>query len=249
MVSHLRRRELSQKYNKTICYLGQDVFLTLLIFLALIRFQTAELHFTQTFWVVVFAVDIGRISELISNATCFKLIRENRWPDGLVLCPHCDSDHIKKNGHDTVQKDCQHYQCKQCHRYFDDLTNTVFAGHHQPLKVWVSCLYLMGLNVSNSQIAKELDLSLSDVHEMTTQLRTTVVERKPDISLEGEVEFDEVYIVAGHKGHPEALKKSAAPSPKEEVKRGSGQGNSRKRQASRSGNDSARRSGHCQYAG
>lgn len=67
----------------------------------------------------------------------------------------------------------------------------------------------MGLNVSKSQISKELDLSLSDVHEMTTLLRTTVVERKPEVTFAGEVEFEKVYIVAGHKGHPEALTKSA----------------------------------------
>ena len=106
---------------------------------------------------------------------------------------------------------------KAPYSYFDDLTNTVFAGHHQPLKVWISCLYLTGLNVSNNQIAKELDLCTSDVHAMTTLLRTGVVERKPDVTLEGEVEFDEVYIVAGHKGHPEALKKSAASSTKEKA--------------------------------
>ena len=41
---------------------------------------------------------------------------------------------------------------------FDDLTGTVLAGHHQPLRVWVLCLYFMGLNLSNRQIAKELDL-------------------------------------------------------------------------------------------
>ena len=66
------------------------------------------------------------------------MIHENRWLDGVVRYPHCDSDHVKKNGHDMVQTDCQHYQCKHCERYFDDLTNTVFAGHHQPLEVWVS---------------------------------------------------------------------------------------------------------------
>ena len=29
-----------------------------------------------------------------------------------------------------------------------DLTDTVFEGHHQPLRVWILCLYLMGLNLS-----------------------------------------------------------------------------------------------------
>jgi hypothetical protein len=28
----------------------------------------------------------------------------------------------------------------------------VLAGHHQPLRVWVLCLYFMGLNLSNRQI-------------------------------------------------------------------------------------------------
>ncbi|WP_419833860.1 transposase [Endozoicomonas atrinae] len=64
-------------------------------------------------------MNIGRISDLISNETCFEMIRENRWPDGIVRCPHCDSENIKKNGHDNVQVDCQHYYCKSCKRYFD----------------------------------------------------------------------------------------------------------------------------------
>ena len=121
----------------------------------------------------------------------------------------------KSNGHDNVQVECQHYYCKSCKRYFDDLTNTVFSGHHRPLKVWISCLYLMGLNISNNQIAQELDLCSR--HYMTTVLRNGVVDRKPEVMLDGEVEFDEVYIVAGHKGHPEALKKSGSPSEKKKA--------------------------------
>jgi len=36
-----------------------------------------------------------------------------------------------------------------------------------------------------------------------------IVERRPPVVLEGEVECDEVYVVAGHKGHPKAVKKKA----------------------------------------
>ncbi|SCA64203.1 hypothetical protein SCG7086_CO_00060 [Chlamydiales bacterium SCGC AG-110-P3] len=68
----------------------------------------------------------------------------------------------------------------------------------------------MGLNVSNSQISKELDLCESDVQMMTTTLREGVVVRQPEPSLGEEVEFDEVYLVAGHKGHPAAVKKGQA---------------------------------------
>ena len=67
----------------------------------------------------------------------------------------------------------------------------------------------MGLNLSNQQIAEELDLSKDDVHQMTTQLRQGIVEKKPQVVLSGEVECDEVYITAGHKGQPDVVKKKA----------------------------------------
>jgi DNA-binding transcriptional regulator LsrR (DeoR family) len=48
---------------------------------------------------------------------------------------------------------------------------------HQPLKIWILCLYFMGLNVSNDQIAHELDVDRSDVHQMTTALREGIVKK------------------------------------------------------------------------
>jgi hypothetical protein len=68
----------------------------------------------------------------------------------------------------------------------------------------------MGLNLSNSQIAKELGLTENDCHAMTSLLREGVYEKRPQEVLGGEVEFDELYVIAGHKGHPEAVKKRAA---------------------------------------
>jgi hypothetical protein len=59
-------------------------------------------------------------------------------------------------------------------------------------------LDLMGLNLSNEQIAQELDLDKDEVHQMTAQLRSGVVDLKPEPTLGGAVECEEVYIVAGH---------------------------------------------------
>lgn len=83
----------------------------------------------------------------------------------------------------------------------------MLAGHHQPVQVWVLCLYLMGLNLSNQQIAQELGLNKDDAQRMTEQLRAGIVAAQSSPWLSGEVECDEVYVVAGHKGHPEAVKK------------------------------------------
>nr|VFK08557.1 MAG: hypothetical protein BECKH772B_GA0070898_109111 [Candidatus Kentron sp. H]VFK08686.1 MAG: hypothetical protein BECKH772A_GA0070896_108881 [Candidatus Kentron sp. H] len=44
------------------------------------------------------------------------------------------------------------------------------------------------MNLSNSQIARELELNISDVQERTGQPRQGVVARKPRVKLHGEVE-------------------------------------------------------------
>jgi len=143
---------------------------------------------------------------LIDDQKCFESVRKLRWPDG-VTCPHCDSPGVTKRGLDETQPCRQRYHCGGCGRDFDDLTNTVFGGHHQPLRVWLLCLYFLGLNLSNRQIARGLDLDEDSVHDMATQLREGIVAKQPAVVLSGEVECDEVYVVAGHKGHPEAVKK------------------------------------------
>ncbi len=150
------------------------------------------------------------IQNLIDDAKCYQAIREMRWPDG-VICPHCSSGSVIKNGRDDIQPQRQRYECQGCRRRFDDLTDTIFAGRHQPLRIWIACLYLMGLNLSGLQIAQELDINKDDARAMIHQLRQGIVDRHPPVVLEGEVECDEVYVVAGHKGHPEAVKKKGVP--------------------------------------
>jgi transposase-like protein len=124
-----------------------------------------------------------------------------------VRCPGCGSSSVIRDGCDDTQPARQRYRCKGCAFRFDDLTGTVLAGHHQPLRIWVLCLYFMGLNLSNRQIAGELGLVASDVQAMTEQLRRGLAAKTPEVTLRGEVEIDEAYVVAGHKGQPAAVAK------------------------------------------
>jgi len=149
------------------------------------------------------------LTRLLDDAKCYETVRQLRWAAG-VCCPKCQSAQVIKRGKDDTQRQRQRYQCKDCGAHFDDLTGTIFAGHHQPLRVWILCLYLMGLNLSNRQIAQELELDADDVQAMTTQLRQGIVAGQPPVQLAGEVECDEVYVTAGHKGHPEAVRKRGA---------------------------------------
>ena len=116
------------------------------------------------------------ITKLIDEVQCYQTVRELRWPDG-VGCPSCESQEVIKRGFDDTEPARQRYECHNCDKRFDDLTDTIFAGYHQPLKVWILCLYFMGLNVSNEQIAQELSLDESDVYQMTAQLREGIVKK------------------------------------------------------------------------
>ena len=78
------------------------------------------------------------IKNLVDDVQCYQTIRELRWADG-VACPSCQSTQAMKRGFDDTEAAGQRYECTDCHQRFDDLTDTIFAGHHQPLKVWILC--------------------------------------------------------------------------------------------------------------
>jgi len=167
--------------------------------------QAANLLARGAFAVMVTS-DLVNLSGLMDDAKCFTLVRQHRWPEG-VCCPGCASSSVIRDGCGDTQPHRQRYRCKACACRFDDLTGTMLAGHHQPLRIWVLCLYFMGLNLSNRQIAGELGLAVSDVQAMTEQLRSGLVAKTPAVELKGEVGIDEVYVVAGHKGQPAAVAK------------------------------------------
>ena len=128
-------------------------------------------------------------------------------------------------------------------------SDTIFAGRHQPLCTWIGCLYLIKLNLSNHQIGQELDLNKDDIQKMTAQLRTGIVVKKPRVHLTGEVECDEMYLIAGQtrstgSGQIQGPKRTSSPSESKTGTRHSGQ-----RKAAHFWDDSAWRGGRPPNAG
>lgn len=121
------------------------------------------------------------LEQLIDDAKCYEVVRDLRWPNH-VTCPKCGSTQIQKRGHHDRYSYRQRYQCQSCEQQFDDLSGTIFEGHHRPLRTWVVCLYLMGLNLSNEQIAAEVDLPVNEVQTMTGQLREGIVVKKSQLT-------------------------------------------------------------------
>ncbi len=116
------------------------------------------------------------IKNLVDDVQCYQTVRDLRWPDG-IECPACQSTQVIKRGFDDTEPARQRYECPDCHTRFAEVTDTIFAGHHPPLKVWILCRYFMGLNLSKEQIAQELAVNVSEVQQMTTQLRQGIVKK------------------------------------------------------------------------
>ena len=105
------------------------------------------------------SIDLVNLSALLDDATCFAFVRQHRWPEGM-RCPGCGSGAVIRNGCDDTQRYRQRYRCKVCAGRFDDLTGTVLAGHHQPLRVWVRAYHIRrACGVVLGVIAAEHDLA------------------------------------------------------------------------------------------
>lgn len=117
-----------------------------------------------------------KILNLVTDAKCYEYLRSVRWSSG-VSCPHCKTRKVVKNGKSSHDEHIHRYKCTSCGRGFNDLTETIFAHSNEPLKVWILCLYFMGLNLSNRQIAQELDMSEPTAQRMTEVLRSGIVKK------------------------------------------------------------------------
>jgi transposase-like protein len=110
------------------------------------------------------------LTELLSEDRCYNTLRQLRWSEG-VHCPNCGSSEYRHNGFHSKYTSRQRYICKGCHKQFDDLTGLSFEGSHKNIQTWMTVLFLVSVNCPGEKIAEALDLSPSEVHEMTTLLR------------------------------------------------------------------------------
>lgn len=141
-----------------------------------------------------------QLHKILDVAQCYDILRTTRWEDG-VICTICESKEVVKNGKDPVQKECQHYKCKSCGAFFDDVTDTIFSGSHQGIHRWITVLYLMNLNVSMLQIASELDVSEETAQNMCATIREGVVKKSLILSLAERLRLTSVISLQDTKGN------------------------------------------------
>jgi transposase-like protein len=157
-------------------------------------------------------------TSLPDESWCTSLLRKIRWNDDCVICPRCHSYNIKKEGQ---YRSYQKYFCKQCKRWFNDKTGTIFHYSHTPLKKWFLAMYLYFVLWPGCSI-REISLEvvwyhIQDATGLSEQLWKSYCHHQYSLSttkLDGITEGDEFYIKAGLKGrsyHDEILKSARKP--------------------------------------
>src|SRR5215467_13883118 len=70
---------------------------------------------------------------------CHNFMIEARWPDGVVKCPTCGSDHV------TYMSSQRRWKCYAKHPkpQFTLKVGTVFEDSPLPLEKWLPCLWLI----------------------------------------------------------------------------------------------------------
>ncbi len=74
------------------------------------------------------------LTHLIDDAKYYETVRQIRWAGG-IQCPKCSSQAVVKRGKDETQPQRQRNPCIDSAAHFNDLTDTIFAEHDQPLRV------------------------------------------------------------------------------------------------------------------
>lgn len=167
---------------------------------------------------------------LMSEEKCYEMLRRARWPDGHVRCPYCGGTDIAGPWRSAHALGGYRYRCRGCGRRFNDRTGTVFEGSKLPLRAWFLAIYLVQLNHSTAEIARELPCDYHTAHRIVWLIREREMQIEEGRQLQGVIEVDEIYQTAGHKGRaPQGESRSLGRPPRQRGKKqGRGRGSAAK---------------------
>jgi transposase-like protein len=144
--------------------------------------------------------------QIPTEPAAYEFLERLRWANG-VVCPHCGviGDHrfleFANGSTRRTNRGSQTYRrlwkCRDCHKQFSVLTNTVMHGSHIPARTWVLVFFEMVSN-KNGLAAREVErkygLSPKSAWFLLHRIREAMV-REPAASLfSGVVVADETWI-------------------------------------------------------
>lgn len=130
---------------------------------------------------VVYFADRGRASDFVAQM---------RWPDGVAVCPDCESKEHYYLASRRVWK------CKVCKRQFSVKVGTIFEDSPLSLSKWLPAVWLLANSkngVSSHEMGRALGVTQKTAWFMLHRIRGAMASGGLD-KLKGIVEVDETYI-------------------------------------------------------
>jgi transposase-like protein len=143
---------------------------------------------------------LSHLHQLFNVDTCDLYIHTLRWQDRPLHCPRCHSHDVDPWGSYHYRPGLKRYWCNGCRRTFNDLTNTLLSQSRRSLAHWILTTFLLCLTCSSRRIAREVGVHVRTSYRWCWWLRNTAISYEIDRQLEGTVEADELYHIAGNKG-------------------------------------------------
>ena len=123
---------------------------------------------------------------------CRKAVEAIRWPDGIVACPTCGSEHV------TYLEKQRRYKCYEKHAraQFSLKVGTIFEDSAVGLEKWLPALWLLTNcknGISSYELARSLGVTQKTAWFMLSRLRLAL-QAENGGKLNGEIEADETFI-------------------------------------------------------
>lgn len=151
---------------------------------------------------------------LLPEGACVRIVKQiGGAGQGCPRCGETQELGSKEPGYREHYTRCRCQVCARAGRTatFYELTNTIFENSHLSARQWLWGMYLFVGGCSTREIALELDVKLKTAQRLVRLLQLALLTVRYRFMLQGKVEFDEVYLIAGLKGQAGKLKRERAP--------------------------------------
>jgi transposase-like protein len=137
-------------------------------------------------------------SFLPNEADCAETWRAQRWPNG-VWCMYCRSTNVECQSRRYRGYLCR-YCCRDCRRWFNDLTGTELEYCKVNLSRWVYLMRELDKGRPVAPITKEIEVTYKTALRMAGVVRRLLYLHRIREPLEGEVERDDIHLKGSQQG-------------------------------------------------
>jgi len=163
---------------------------------------------------------------LSDNQKAGDYFEAQRWSTG-VVCPYCGGQTVEKR--ERSRKGLQRYNCPSCaqakgqqYRMFTVWSETIYEQSKLSPSEWLMVIAFWQLKLNSSEIAWAVGLNEQTAARCVNLLDGSIYESHhldPARQLRGQVEADECYQTAGHKGQPQRVAQEERPARQRVLKR------------------------------